>query len=830
MLISNRSTSMVLLFVLVFLFYNRECRASGSHRIMITELMAVNGSGLQDEDGDYSDWIELYNPGEQPINLHGWALTDNPSKPGKWKFPVVVLNPGQYLIVFASEKNRSNPAKGLHTNFKLSGSGEYLALFEPDMKTISFSFDDGFPVQQSNVSYGWFQGYWVYFKEPTPGTENASGSQLLEPVFSQQRGFYKTPFQVALQSPQEGLDIYYTTNGTRPNQTTGIRYTEPILIAKTTPLSVVVCQEGKGCSTPVSHTYIFTDDVVNQPAQPEGYPSEWSPFKFTKKNAPADYEMDPDVCQNPLYKPHMESALKAVPTVSVVTNIGYLFTHTINADSGGIYIYTGNTNVSSIGLDWERPVSMEYIDPVSGSNFQLNCGLRLHGGNSRVPENSQKHSFRLSFRSDYGPSKLKYNLFETRNPTNEFNSLVLRAGYNYSWTKNDPTQRRKADYLRDPFAKNTQLDMGHPSAHNKFVHLYLNGLYWGLYNISEKITNDFMEEYMGGTEEDWDVVKDHGGVVDGKAVAWNSLVAMAKADLSQDANYQKLMGNNSNGSRNPDYENLLDVDNLIDYMILNIYIGNKDWDGNNWLAARNRVDPQSGFRLFAWDAETSMIEINENIVNINNSGNPSAIFSALKKNKEFVVRLGDRLQKHFFNGGALTNEATLMRYKELADEIDVAIIAESARWGDYRKDVHPSDSDKIVYTRNDHWLVEVQNQINNYLPQRSSIVLNQFRNAGLFPTLEAPLFSHGGGMISASFDLTMTAKAGDIYYTTDGSDPREAGGAIALFSAKAYKNALRVNGSGTIKARAKLGNNWSPLTEATFMSNLPGGFILSNEA
>lgn len=790
--------------------------AGESHKVLISEIMAVNNSGLKDKDGDFSDWIEIFNPASDPVNLSGWALTDNPGNPGKWKFPALSLPGNGYLVVFASEKNRSLAGQELHTNFKLSGSGEYLALMEPDLQTVSFSFGESFPVQQKDVSYGIYRDQLVFFSRPTPGKENNPGDQVLAPIFSHPRGFYDTPFQVEIRSPQPGLPVFYTTDGSRPGLTTGKLYTQPVEITTTTSLSAVVVNNDHHLSEVVTHTYLFINDIVRQPELPEGYPASWGPYALKPGNAPADYGMDPEICNHPVYKELLPQAMKSIPSVCFVTNPGYLFSHDTNPETGGIYIFTGDTNMGNLGEEWERPVSAEYIDPVSNTSFQINGGLQLHGGNSRKPENSQKHSFRLTFRSKYGPSKLNYRLFDDNNATNLFNSLVFRAGYNYSWVKNNATQRKRADYIRDPFAKNTQLEMGHLSAHNKFVHLYLNGLYWGLYNISEKITNDFMESYMGGREDDWDVVKDHSEVVDGNREAWNRLISQANAGFSTSQAYQKVQGRNQQGLPDQQCENLLDIDNLIGYMIYNIYIGNNDWDHNNWIAARNRISPEYGFRFFCWDAEDALLDVNVNMTGENNNGNPSMIYTKLRQNEEFKMRFADHLQKYFFNGGALTPDSAASRYARLAREIDLAIIGESARWGDYRKDVMPSDADRLVYTRNEHWLPEVEGMLKNYFPIRSSIVLNQFRTAGLFPNLDAPDFSHSGGKTDFPLHLGISCKTGEIYYTTDLSDPRAPGGSIAIPSASIYTNPLILNGEVTVRARTKLGNTWSALTEAVF--------------
>jgi hypothetical protein len=138
----------------------------------------------------------------------------------------------------------------------------------------------------------------------------------------------------------------------------------------------------------------------------------------------------------------------------------------------------------------------------------------------------------------------------------------------------------------------------------------------------------------------------------------------------------------------------------------------------------------------------------------------------------------------------------------------------------------PSDADRLVYTRNDHWLPEVEGMLKNYFPNRSSVVLNQFRSADLFPNLDAPVFSHSGGKTDFPLQLDISAKTGEIYYTTDQRDPRAPGGSIAIPSAGIYTNPLILNGNVTVRARTKLGNTWSALTEAVFTDSGSGSTFI----
>lgn len=793
--------------------------------VIISEFQAINNETIQDSNGNFSDWIEIYNSSDQSINLLGWSLTDDKANLKKWIFPDTTIAPKNYILVFASGNNIALPGKELHTGFRLSGSGEYLALIGSD-NTIKTEFSPVYPFQQPDISYGILNGLYMFITTPTPGAANVSGNVVLPVVFSHKRGIHTTAFNLSLSTVQNGNTIYYTTDGTIPNKNTGQVYTSSIKISSTEVISAKAYNANGDSSSIVTNTYVFIESVLNQPNTIEGYPNVWG-RAVNGQYLPADYAMDPDICNSTRYKADLIASFSDIPTISLVTTPGYIFSSDPGSKVGGIYIYTGNTYYGSYGFGWERPTSAEYFDPKTGLNFQVNCGILLHGGNSRIPENSQKHSFRLSFRNEYGPSKLKFNFFrDDRNPTSEFNSLVLRAGFNDSWIKNSTSQNKYADYLRDPFTKNTLLDMGHKGAHSRYVHLYINGIYWGIYNVSEKLTNDFMESYMNGDENDWDVVKDHSGIVDGRITEFNNMISFVRSGLSDNAQYQKLQGLNLDGTVNPEFPNYLDIDNFIDYMLINYYIGNKDWDGNNWIAARNRIETKHGFRFFVWDAETSMNSLYENITSLVD-GKPTTLWNYLSENAEFKLRVADRMNKHFHNNGALTVDAIKTRYQELTDEINLAIIAESARWGDYRRDAM-NDESALLYTKDDHWQVEVNKQLSSYFPQRSQIVFNQLKSKGFYPSIAAPTFSSYGETIETSieFNITNPNSSGEIYYTSDGSDPRLFGGNTSS-TAKIFNTTLTLIGKGKIKARIKNGDNWSALTTAKFKGDTTN-FILGS--
>ncbi|MDO4801829.1 MAG: CotH kinase family protein [Prevotellaceae bacterium] len=542
--------------------------------------------------------------------------------------------------------------------------------------------------------------------------------------FSPKGMFQTEAFELSLQPSNSKYQIYYTLDGTRPTKENAMLYSSPIKITTTTPVSAV-CVDVDGVEYGImAKTYIFLKDVYKQPANPEGYPENWS-RKDSKTYWKGYYKMDTSVTESDEYRDLMDDAMMAIPTVCITTNIDYLFSASDDENTGGIYVHTGK-DASKVGDGWERPASIEYFDPETGGKFQLNCGLLLHGGNSRNPQNSAKHSFRVSFRKEYGEGKLKFKLFEDDDAVQKFDHLVLRAGYNYTWIKNGSksmypqniVQRTNAQYIYDSWAKEVQHAMGHLFTHRRFCHLYLNNLYWGLYEICEKINDNFASAYLGGEDEDYDVI-DVNEMIDGTRDAYTTMynTAMKVGAKANDNNYTKLQTNH-----------LLDIENYIDYMLINWYIGNDDWDNNNWRCIRSRVNPGDGFKYLVWDAETAFTDVNYNKVEKKN-GNPTAMMEVLKKNPDFKKTAQERIACHLTGDGILTPHRAAQLYSKIADEIDLPIICESARWGGYR--VFTGESEE-TYTRNDHWLPHKQDLLENYFPKRTENMLSYLTKFGLF--------------------------------------------------------------------------------------------------
>ncbi|MHC4352233.1 MAG: lamin tail domain-containing protein [Planctomycetota bacterium] len=751
--------------------------------LTINEFMASNSKSVQDPQGDYDDWVEIHNFGVDSIDIGGMYLTDNMSVPTKWRIPSdnrasTTIPAGGYLVIWA-DNDTSDP--GLHANFKLDADGDEIGLIDSFGTTLIDSVVFG--EQKGNISYGRFEDSsenWRFFSDPSPGATNTGGylGEVDAPKFSHRRGFYDRAFTVTLATETEGAVIYYTLNGDEPftqggRLPIGTVYQGPISVSGTTVLRAKAIKPGHMPSRIKTHTYIFVRDVKRQSSSGSAPGPGWPTGSVNSQVV--NYGMDPDVVNDPRYAPLIEDALRAVPTVSLVTKLSNLF-----GSSDGIY-----SHPSREGRAWERPASVELLNPDGSDGFQVDAGLRIRGGFSRST-NNPKHAFRLLFRAEYGDAKLRFPLFEDEG-VDEFDNVDLRTSQNYSWSFQNNGQNTM---VREVFSRDTQGQMGHPYTRSRYYHLYINGHYWGLYQTQERAEASYGQSYFGGDKDDYDAVKvDRAAgrafvATDGNMDAYRRLYdSTARAGLSNNETYYRIQAMNPDGTRNPNYERLLDVDNLIDFMILEYYTGDRDGPGsrfgnkpNNTFSIFNRANPD-GFKFFHHDNEhtlgVSNSEVNM-VTPFTSAGsqwryfNPHWFHEQLARaNADYRMRFADRVYKHFFNDGLLTPGAAQARLRHRVNQIELAIVAESARWGDSKR--------SSPFTRDSHWRPEVNRILNTYMPSRTNTVLNQFKSVGWYPNTSPPSFSRPAGHSSGGFNLTMSAPTGAIFYTLDGSDPRLSG-------------------------------------------------------
>lgn len=651
----------------------------------------------------------------------------------------------------------------------------------------------------------------AYMPTPTPGAANNQGFNGLTSsvTFSAERGYYTSAFVTQLFTQTVGATIVYTLDGSEPTLENGTRITPPggggltttsLNITGSTVVRAVAFLDTYLPSTVVAQSYLFVSNVLNQTnVAPAG--AYW------------DTEVDPEVV-NLVQTYSVGQALTSIPTISLSMSTEEMFGPT------GIY-----TNPLNRGREYEREVSVEYFNPSNATDeFLINAGIRIQGGVSRDPSRPKK-SFKLYFRSEYGEGKLEYPLFGLDNLAEELDHLVLRAGHNYSWGNAGGTPVTRADYLRDEFARQTQEAITGHASRGSFVQLYINGLYWGLYNVAEELDQDWAAQHFGGEPEDYDVIQpdNEGGVEadEGNLDAWNQLFTTADTAIGNDglvdaSEYQSLAAQ-------------VDMKALVGYMLNIFYRGDNDapiligstTSPRNFVAVHNRNDPNGKIIFQTWDGELAMDNLTYDRTEVYGNQNPGRLYQQLRTNAEFRQLVVDEIYRLFYNGGPLSTAAATARFNGLVSEIDVAIVGESARWGDSKRS-NPA-------LRDTDWLGEINWIRNTYLSNRTAVVLAQLRVD--FPELNtlAPVANINGspsrgGTIPSGSSLTLTnpnsPATGTIYYTLDGTDPRASGGGLSG-GAIAYSSGFILGQSKRLMARVLRDGVWSPLEDLTFLVEAP---------
>ena len=509
-----------------------------------------------------------------------------------------------------------------------------------------------------------------------------------------------------------------------------------------------------------------------------------------------DYEMDPDVVNDPRYRETIKEGLLSIPSLSIVT------------DPENLDIYFVDPQMR--GVESERPASVELIyGDGSQAGFQVDAGLRIQGAAGRW-EYMPKHSFRLFFKEAYGNAKLPYKLFPDSHVAS-FDTLVLRAGSDRSYAGHpaDMGDHRLTTYTRDEWLRASQIAISGVGAHGSFVHLYLNGLYWGLYNLLERPDASFAAAYMGGAKEDWYAVS-QGGPISGMPDRFDVMRRLAdEGGLADPDKYATML-------------EFIDPIQFADYMVLNWYAGNTDWPENNWMV--NVKYPAGQNIFFSWDGEGTWVhgvELRLGMDDVGDTFYPNIIkpiFLALMENPDFRMVLADRLYRQLFNNGALTESNAKARWQGINQSIETAIIAESARWGDSRYQQPITQED---WTAARDW-VSVQMEGNE------GRLIQLTREAGYYPAIDPPQFEHAGERFESSTTLSMNGAGHAIFYTTDGSDPRQQISRTGSPSAIRYEGPLVLERSTRIKARALDGTIWSALAETDLIkAGAPHGVQIS---
>jgi hypothetical protein len=587
--------------------------------------------------------------------------------------------------------------------------------------------------------------------------------------FSHERGFYHSPITVSISSPEDlNATIRYTLDNSKPSPTVGNIYSGPITVNSTESIRAIAVG-GLGISDVITHTYLFPNDIKDQPEMSNHIP-------------------DADVV----------AGLESLPAISIVSTDVFRNLH----------------------IQSEVETSIELIYPDGNEGFMTHCGIQTWGGSDTNP----KKSYRFEFKSAYGDKKLDYEIFNSDTyenheykipPWYEFDKLVLRTG-SQDGLNGEFGNEKQAQFLRNRFLMDAAIELDFPSAHGRYVNTFVNGEYMGQYHMMERPDASFFESYFGYDKDDFEVRRAKDNYWDGtpqdngEGVAYNSM--LNNIDLSSAAGIA-----NTN--------KYIDLESAAGYLVMMSYASGFDWGNNqNALCGGHETPSNVPYKFLLWDVDLSLHQGGRwhpnfsGDVNYFNAPfqNTGPVPAELTSSSEFRVMMGDQLHCACFDDGPLTAANADSLYFERAQQIDTSIWAEASRWGDVVF-TNQSNVDVPMWDKS-HWLTELNYMRNTFLPQRRLNIINHFKVNNSYPSIDGVVYSDNGGLFDSGYQLTLSNPngVGTIYYTIDNVDPRQFGGAIAP-AAQVYTGPITLPvGVYEVRARVKNGSTWSAMCPKEF--------------
>ncbi len=469
-----------------------------------------------------SDWVELHNSTGSAVSLGGYGLSNNPKNPAKWVFPDISIEPGEYLLLYATGSADKAQKKNLKLNFNISSTGEALFFFDPNGKLIDKLSAGRMKSGQSYGRDGSDNRY--YYADPTPGAQNGKGYEGITqlPAFSVTPGIYDNAVTVAI-TAGEGETIRYTTDCTTPNASSEV-YSGELSISKNSVIRAAAFRDGYLSGDVATATYLFRSDGVNHALPVVTLVTDPDNLWNSKTGIYATGDQfDPDAAS---YADTLKSAT---------------------------YYQAKFATEEQVDTIWEKPAAFSLFDDNGKQVFTQNVGIRIAGSFGRG--RAQK-GFNVIARKEYGKGSMEYPFFENR-PYTEYKAVVLRAG------AQDQNRSKIRDELASGLLEGTDINILY-QAYRPTV-LYLNGEYWGVYFMKEKRNRFFVAQHEN-TENNVDMAIGKGFKQRsyGDNSDWVSLYEYATShDLSSAEAYAYV-------------SERMDVDSFRDYMIAEIYNGNTD--------------------------------------------------------------------------------------------------------------------------------------------------------------------------------------------------------------------------------------------------------------
>ena len=705
--------------------------------------LKINEVAAQGSTENAEDWIELYNAHSRPLFIKdGVYLSDKPNNISKFELKNISIPAKSYFIITAKGDSTLG---NIGANFKIGSEAETIHLSRKISNIITLS--DQLASNQTLVgeSYGRLPdgfGSIVKSTKVSYKRSNTEGGKDVPVGFSQKRGFYTAPFNLAL-TARAGATIRYTLDGTFPSTTNGIIYTTPIQINKTTVVKAIGF-EAAGQSRIQTHTYLFENNRINEP------------WKYPTLITDAEYA----------------AGLKEVPVISLSSS-------------------------NALNTDIEQMGTFEYIELPSANKE----GFAIEAGFDRFGESTltyPKNNLNIAFKKIYGSGSIDYAIF-SKGATDSYKPkkiarLELKEGQD-GVQFDDLGNARYSEHLM----RTTLREMGNFDPFTKFVNVYLNGKFHGLYTLREQFDDNLGENYFGGEDEDYDRINakynewNAGSRKAGSRANWDALRTVAQA-----GNFQAV-------------KSLLEVPDYLNMMVF--YLGtDNEWEA---LAIGHRANTFSKLRMTLNDSDGLLEEVYsvyplhwENEPEFQQFNGPGGIWGNLynSNNLEFKTMVKDRVLQHYETlGGALTVDRMRQKVTEMSKQIDISYKLDVARWG---------------YDPNLHTIWKTQNEyVKQQLVPRYADVINRFAQKGLRHTLALAPFTPASGSITVGQKASISnPNAGLIvYYTLDGTDPMGNDGVVSP-TAIAYNETAQISlavGIYKCVSRAFALGNWGPKSNAT---------------
>lgn len=530
-------------FFLIFLCYTTSL---SSQSIFINEFMASNNATIADENGEFDDWVEIYNAGNTPFDIGGKFVTDDLSEPDQWQIPtnnpnLTTIPAGGYLILwFDGDEDQGT----LHVSPKLSGGGEQIGLYDTDGNTPIDTLTYG--EQNTDISEGRFPDgnmTFVKFSLPTPGLENEAPApeKVVLPTFSQAGGLYNSSLSLIINTATVNATIYYTTDGNDPDENDFL-YTAPISIDTSQVIRAKAFKIGATASEIRTNTFLINTNHT-------------------------------------------------FPIVALSGNPDKFF-----GEAEGLF--------PNYEEDIEVPLNVELYETDGTQGFNQTLEVEIQGSASAV---LPQKSLAMKAKGSLGSATIDYAVFPNED-LEAYRSLTLRnSGQDWEYTAfRDALESDLVANLSD-----LEVAIEAPNLDDQAYRpaiAYLNGEYWGIYNLRERSDKRYIKNRYGLDDTEIDLLENLTEAKEGDFEAWNYLDSLLRAKaFTDEAGLNELA-------------NLADLDNYMDYIIHNVFLDNTDWPGNNYLRWRER-SPEGKWRWMTKDLDYGFGFLELDTENFN-TGNP----------------------------------------------------------------------------------------------------------------------------------------------------------------------------------------------------------------